>query len=249
MRTPHVLVSHPLDGVDVGAAVALTEDRVHHLRRVLRRDDGAAVEVTDGAGRVAPARLVGDRVRLTGPVRAIPAPVPAITVLHAVPKGRALDEIVRTLAELGVAQVVPVITDHTEARPTGDRARAVGDRLRAVAASALQQAHSAHLCEVGDPADLALTLRDLPAAATRLAAHPAADVTLGARMATARPEAPIQLLIGPEGGLSEREVADLRASGWTPVLAGDTVLRTVHAATVLVAAVLAFAGRFGTAGQ
>ncbi len=245
MRTPFLLVAHPLHGLDVGAAVSLDEDQVHHLRTVLRRGDGDPVEVTDGAGGVAEGQLVGERVRLTGAVLQVPAPRPSVTVVHAVPKGRALDEIVRTLAELGVASVHPVLTHHTESRPTGQKARSVGDRLRAVAKSALEQAHSAHLMEVTDPADLAVTLRSLPTDATRLAAHPAADTTLGARMATAGPDLPLQLLIGPEGGIAPTELDELRQQGWQPVRAGHTVLRTVHAATVLTAAVLALVGRFG----
>lgn len=245
MRTPFVLVPHPLDGLGPGAAVPLPDDRVHHLRKVMRREDGDPLEVTDGAGSVAPGQLVGGEVRLTGPPHRVSAPTPSITVLHAVPKGRALDEIVRTLAELGVAAVRPVLTDHTESRPTGDKARSVGDRLRAVAESALQQAHSAHLMEVGDPVDLAVTLRDLPQDAVRLLAHPAATTTLGAHMATIRPDRPLVLLIGPEGGMAEREVHDLTERGWTAVRAGATVLRTVHAATVLTSAVLALSGRFG----
>ncbi len=245
MRTPFVLVPEPLDGLGVGAAVRLDEDRVHHLRRVLRRGDGDPVEVTDGAGHVAQGTLVGDRVRLTSPVVEVPAPRPTVTVVHAVPKGRALDEIVRTLAELGVAAVHPVLTHHTESRPTGDKARSVGDRLRAVAESALEQARSAHLMAVPDPDDLPVTLRSLPPDGVRLAAHPGATTTLGAHMATAGRDLPIQLLIGPEGGLADAELEELRADGWEPVSAGATVLRTVHAATVLTSAVLALAGRFG----
>lgn len=245
MRTPWVLVDDDLGGLVAGATVPLADDRVHHLRRVLRRDDGDPIEVTDGGGHVAAAVLAGARAQLTDEVRTVPRPSPPITVLHAVPKGRALDEIVRTLAELGVAEVRPVLTEHTESRPTGDRARSVGDRLRAVAESALQQAQSAHICRVADPVRLDVTLRDLTRNAASLVAHPAAETTLGAHMATVSPELPIHLLIGPEGGISDRELEVLVDEGWAPVRAGRTVLRTVHAATVLTAAVLAFSGRFG----
>lgn len=245
MRTPFVLVPHPLDGLGPGAAVPLFEDTAHHLRRVLRRSDGADLEVTDGAGNVAPATLVGEQVRLAGAATSVPAPTPAVTVLHAVPKGRALDEIVRTLAELGVARVVPVLTAHTESRPTGDKARSVGDRLRAVAESALQQARSAHLCRIDDPQDLSVTLRNEALDGACLLAHPGAETTLGAHMATIRPDVPIHLCIGPEGGIADHERDELSAGGWTPVRAGDTVLRTVHAATVLTSAVLALSDRFG----
>lgn len=206
MRTPFVLTD---DGLDVGAVVRLDEDRLHHLQRVLRRDVGAELDLTDGHGHLVPAALLGEGARL------------------------------------GVAEVRPVITDHTESRPAGDRAHAVGARLRAVAESALQQAQSAHLCRVADPSPLDVTLRDPPGHVVALAAHPDAPTTLGARLATVSPEVPIHLLIGPEGGLSERELEALSAAGWTPVRVGSTVLRTVHAATVLAAAAMAFSGCFG----
>lgn len=247
-RTPYVLVDTPLPAVAAGASVPLREDRLHHLRTVLRHDDGAGLEVTDGAGRVAPAELHGDAARLVGPPVEVPAPRPAIVVHHAVPKGRALDDIVRTLAELGVAAVHPVLMDHSESRPTGKKAHSVGDRLRSVAESALQQAQSAHLCRISDPATFEVTQRDHDPTAVRLAAHPGAPTTLGGHLSATDPERPIHLLVGPEGGLSERELELCESAGWTPVRAGRTVLRTVHAATVLTSAVLALSGRFGESG-
>lgn len=248
MRTPHVLVGHDLEDLGPGATLPLDPDRLHHLRRVLRRADGSPLQVTDGRGRVAAAVLVGEEARLESVPVVRPAPRPAVVVHHAVPKGRALDEVVRTLAELGVAEVRPVLTERTESRPSGGKARSVGDRLRAVAESALQQAQSAHLCRVGDPAPLAVTQRDHPPDALLLAAHPGAAATLGADLATVSPDREIHLLVGPEGGISDRELGELEAAGWTPVRAGRTVLRTVHAATVLTSAVLALTGRFGEAG-
>lgn len=247
-RTPWVLVDTSLAPVSAGASVPLDDDRLHHLRTVLRRDDGDDLDVTDGRGRVATAQLRGGVAQLTAAPVVVPSPRPAIVVHHAVPKGRALDEIVRTLAELGVAEVHPVLMDHSESRPTGDKARSVGDRLRSVAESALQQAHSAHLCQVSDPEQFEVTQRDQGTAPVRLAAHPGAATTLGGHLRVTDPERPIHLLVGPEGGLSERELDRCEEAGWTPVRAGRTVLRTVHAATVLTAAVLAFCGRFGDGG-
>lgn len=245
VRVPFVLVPYLLEGLGPDSVLRLPPDTVHHLRRVLRRRDGDPVEVTDGAGRVAPGVLDDDDVRLDGDVEHVPAPVPAVTVVQAVPKGRALDEVVRTMVELGVATVLPAITDRCESRPTDDRARSVGERLRSVAESALQQARSAHLCDVADPRPLAVTLRDVPSEAIRLAAHPDAVTTLGAHLATVGAERPVAVLIGPEGGLTDDELDQLVAAGWVAVRAGSTVLRSVHAATVLTSAVLALTGRFG----
>lgn len=240
------MVDRALEGAGAGTTVALGEDHRHHLRRVLRRDDGAALEVCDGRGHVAPAVLRGDSVELTDGAALHPRGSPLVTVLHAVPKGRGLDEVVRTLAELGVASLVPVLTDRTQARPTGEAARRVTTRWLAIARSAAEQARSAHTLEVSPPRPLADAMRQPGAGRVDVVAEPSATATLGDALAAPDAVDEVRLLIGPEGGLTPAELGDLRACDWQPARAGDTVLRSVHAATVLVAATMALTGRYSS---
>lgn len=247
MRTPFVVLDQSLDGAGAGTVVALDDDHRHHLQRVLRRGDGAELEVCDGRGRVAPAVLRDGAVELTDEVVTRPPGRPPVTVLHAVPKGRGLDEVVRTLAELGVASVVPVLTDRTEARPTGDAAVRVTTRWRLIARSAAEQARRAHTCDISAPRPLLDAIGEPAEGRVDVAAEPSATTTLGEALDRAAPVDAVRLLIGPEGGLTPGELADLRASAWQPARAGDTVLRSVHAATVLVAATMALTGHYSSA--
>lgn len=244
MRTPFVIVASSLAATASGTPVALDAEQSHHLGTVLRRGDGDAVTLCDGAGWVAPAVLEGGVAVATADATHRDPPRPALVVHHAVPKGRALDEVVRTLVEIGASAIHPVITDRTESRPSGEKARKVGDRLRSVALSACQQAQSAHLCDVRDPAPLLVTQSDQPSASVRLLAHPAAADAIGPVVRAAGPIEAVELLIGPEGGFSDAEVERARDAGWCVVRAGEGVLRTVHAAPVLAGAVLALIGRY-----
>jgi 16S rRNA (uracil1498-N3)-methyltransferase len=59
-----------------------------------------------------------------------------------------------------------------------------------------------------------------------------------------RPEAGVSLLIGPEGGWSEKEVAAALAAGCQPVRLGPRVLRTETAGVAAIAAMMALWGDF-----
>lgn len=243
MRTPFLLVDRSLAAVAVGDVVALDEDQHHHLVRVLRRGDGDVVEMTDGDGGTAPAVLRGDTAVVTAPATVVPRPFPALTVVHALPKGRGLDDVVRTMAELGVARVEPVVTARTESRPRGDAAVRAADRWRAIARSAQQQARSAHRCEVSDPS--ALAAREIDGdVEVAVVADPTATRCFGEVLDTTTARRHVSLLIGPEGGLTTSEVDEHVERGWVAARAGDTVLRSVHAATVLVAATMALTGYY-----
>jgi 16S rRNA (uracil1498-N3)-methyltransferase len=247
MRVPFVVVDADLSLADADDAVALRGEQLHHLGRVLRRGAGDPLEVTDGAGRVADGVLTADGVRLVGRPRFVARASPTVEVVHALPKGRAMDDVVRSLCELGVDRIRPVLTARTESRPVGAKATLVTERLRSVALQAAQQARSAHLCVVDHVALLALTQRDDDPHHLRLLAHPGAPVGIGEIVRAGQDGAPteaVSVLIGPEGGMTESEVEDLVAVGWVAARAGETVLRTVNAGVVLTAAVMALTGRF-----
>lgn len=248
MRTPFVLVDATLVGVAEGDRVALGEDRVHHLRRVLRRGDGDPLVLTDGGGRTAAAVLDGATARTTAAVEEIARRAPAIHVVHALPKGRGFDEVVRTLTELGVAGIRPVMSARTEVRLDRSKAETAAERWRAVARSAAEQALNAHLPQIATPRQLDVTDSGLGENDLGIVADPAAGIALGDHLdrahGRARTTRQVHLLVGPEGGLAPEEIAEHVAHGWVAVRAGPTVLRSVHAGAALAAAVMALTGHY-----
>src|SRR5688572_30627932 len=100
---------------------ALTGDEARHLSQVLRMKVGDPVIVFDGKGRRAAAEVLEvsrDRVPLkVGDFLPSVAPLPAITLAQAIPKGKNMDLIVQKSVELGIAAIQPLVTRYTIVQP------------------------------------------------------------------------------------------------------------------------------------
>jgi 16S rRNA (uracil1498-N3)-methyltransferase len=196
-------------------SLALSADDVHHLGRVLRLRAGESVTASDGAGSWRPclwSSASGDTGALeaTGEVVSEDRPSPALTVAFAPTKGDRPEWVVQKLAELGVDAIVPLQTDRSVVKWSGDRAGRQVERLRVVAREAAMQSRRVWLPVV----HLVTTLASLD------------DVALaefdGDSPVLSRPV----LAIGPEGGWSEAELG----AGRPTVDLGPTVLRSETAA-------------------
>lgn len=246
--TPYVLVAADrLADVAAGSVVALDDDTHHHLVRVRRQRDGDDVTASDGRGREVAATLSG-RTLVVQDVRDLPAPVPTIEVLQGLGRQRKHDDVVRMLTEAGADAITAVTTSRTQVDLAGkaDRVRA---RWQAVADAACSQSRRAHRPLVEGPVGLAdLVVSGLDDARI-LVADPGAHVSpLQALGDVHDLPGRVVCVIGPEGGLTDAELADLQDAGAVGVSLGPTVLRTQHAALALAAVVAAAVGRMGQVG-
>lgn len=241
---PFVLLGgSELAGRGPGESVPLTEDADHHLRRVLRRDDGSPLVVSDGQGRVVTAELSPTGARLVASPEVRRPPRPRLQVLQGLPKGRKIEGVVRTLTELGVARITPVESERAVRTLEGDRRERRHHRWQAVARAACEQARRAHR-PVVDPSlslEEALELVDGPL----IVADVAAPRRLRPVLRELRDPDSVGVAIGPEGGWSDRERDRLEALVGRRARLGDTVLRTEHAAAVVTGAVACELGWFG----
>ena len=254
---PQVVVAADLAAAAVGTAVALAPEDVHHLGRVLRLADGAALRLTDGAGRVAPARLAGRTAELVGPPVAVPRPSPRLALVQALTRSRRADDAVRTACELGVDLVVPLVAARTQGRPGAAEREALVTRWRAIAAAALAQSRGAWAATVAPVTDVAGLAAAPPWDGPRLVAVPGAPAlpealaalapaTAGRTDASTSPD--LGIAVGPEGGWTPDEVTALTGAGWLPVGLGPTVLRSEHAGPAALAVLAAASGRWAAEG-
>jgi 16S rRNA (uracil1498-N3)-methyltransferase len=250
MPDPFVyLAAGALTGVGRGARLTLDPPDDHHLRTVLRLTVGAGLELCDGAGVTAPARLAAEDVVVLDDPVVHAAPTTTIEVVHALPKGRKLDEVVRVLTELGVDRIVPVGSERSVVHLEGPRRGKAAARWRAVARAAGGQSRRPRLPAVEEPTELDAVV-DLEDALV-LVAHVGATTGLTtalrrhARDGTDRPARleRVVVAIGPEGGWSQAEVSALTDRGAVAVHLGPSVLRTEHAAATAVAVITAAVGR------
>jgi 16S rRNA (uracil1498-N3)-methyltransferase len=181
----------------------------------LRLRPGEAVTVSDGLGGWRPCRFAGGRrLEPVGETQTVARPEPLLTVAFAITKGDRPEWTVQKLVEAGVDRVVPMTTARTVVRWEGDKARRQVSRLRAVALAAAMQSRQVWLPVVDDLVSFAEMAPRRPGVA--LAQMDGDPPSL---------ERPV-ILIGPEGGWDESELA----SGVPRVALGATVLRAETAA-------------------
>jgi len=206
--------------VDDLDAPELDERDAHHLRRVLRLRDGEAVTISDGRGAWRPARWCAGAAVVDGDVVEQP-PERGVCIAAAIPKGERLEWMVQKLAEVGVGSIVLVDCDRSVVRWSAERATTHVARLRRVAREAAMQSRRTWLPAVAGPTPFA----DVAGTAGAVLADPAGPPVDARRAGTGT------VIVGPEGGFTEREMAVAPS-----VSLGDHVLRIETAA--LVAAVL-----------
>lgn len=228
----------------IDGAIDLPRDEAHHASRVMRLSSGDEIAVFDGAGhewraRIESAQRDRVRVRLVEPVAPVPEPRVAIVLLHAVLKGDHMDGVVRDATMLGAAAIRPIVTAHTIAKTGGQVAERLRARWTRVAVASAKQCRRAVVPALALPAALHDAVGALgPAQSGDLRvvlAEPAAGVPArGVADVAARPPARAVIAVGPEGGWSTDDLADLGSAGFEPVTLGALTLRADAAALVAI---------------
>ncbi|WP_043640560.1 16S rRNA (uracil(1498)-N(3))-methyltransferase [Nonomuraea candida] len=240
--TAPVFLAQDLDGPEL----TLTGPEGRHAASVRRLRAGERVDLTDGAGTVAECvvrEALKDALRLDVLRRyEVEAPRPRLVVVQGLPKGDRGELAVEMMTEAGVDVIVPWSAGRSITQWKGDKvAKALG-RWRATAREAGKQARRFHLPEVADLATTAQVERLLSEAALGLVLHEEAAEPLSAVALPAGGD--IVMVVGPEGGVSEEELAAFTAAKATPVLLGPTVLRTSTAGVAAAAVLLTRTGRW-----
>jgi 16S rRNA (uracil1498-N3)-methyltransferase len=230
----------PPDRID-GAVARPDAASIHYMADVLRLQPGAPVEVFDGAGSAWDATFTGSELRL-GERRPAPRPGATVWLAFAMARGEKGDWIVQKGTEVGVSRLVPWQAERSVVRLEPDRAAERARRWRRIAEEAARQCGRAEVPEVAVPGTLASALES-PGGFARIVFHAGAGAPLASLL---RPEAPgILAVVGPEGGLTEREVDACVAAGCGLATLGPRVLRAETAAIVAAALLQHLAGDLG----
>jgi len=233
---PEALTSHE---------IVLEDEAHHHLARVLRVTAAEEVTLFDGRGEEADARVVAverERTRLAILARrSRPLPRGAEIILcQAVIRPEKMDWVVQKATELGVKRLVPTLCERSQGH-----ARERSERWTRIAREAARQCGRADVPAIDDVTSWAEALRVGPAEAQRLVLweDAAGDSPFGK---VARPDvATMVLAVGPEGGLSAREVGTARDAGFLTTGLGPRILRAETAAVVALAIAQHLTGGLG----
>ncbi len=218
-------VDHPLGD---GQSVPLTREQAHYLFGVMRLGAGGNVALFNGQdgewlSEVVQAGKRGGELTCIQQTRPLQMP-PDLWLLFAPIKKARTDFIVEKAAEMGTARIVPVQTDYTNSE------RIRQDRLQAHAVEAAEQCGGTYVPEVTELQKLDQVLDNWPDG-RQLMFCDEAEVGSALRLAENEKGQPWAILIGPEGGFSERERVRLGTLSYSHVVSlGPRILRADTAA-------------------
>lgn len=223
-----------------GSVLCLADREAHHALHVLRLQRGERVTVLDGVGNqfLCDVQALNRKaVQLGVSEKQVAAPRPcAITLLQAVPKGKMFEDIVDKATQLGVARLVPILSERVAVRlAPGDAARKV-EKWRQVAIETIKQCGSPWLPRIDEPitphefierpetSELTLvgSLQTTPR-------HPR-ECLLDFKKQQGRWPQSVAVWIGPEGDFTVAEMEAIEKAGAQPITLGPLVLRAETAA-------------------
>jgi 16S rRNA (uracil1498-N3)-methyltransferase len=241
MRIPRIHIDQDLH---LGIEVLLPEQAGEHVARVLRLERGHPLILFNGDGREYDAMLAQLAKRaVTAEVLAVrevdrESPLP-LTLAQGVARGEKMDWILQKATELGVARIVPLITERTEVKLDEERAERRVAHWRSVVAGACEQSGRTRLPQIEMPIRLDRWLGSLDDAGLRLALLPEGEVGVRDLHGLAHGA---MLCVGPEGGFSDNDIALLKHAGFAGLRLGPRILRTETAGIAALAALQALAG-------
>ncbi|MDQ2624284.1 MAG: 16S rRNA (uracil(1498)-N(3))-methyltransferase [Actinomycetota bacterium] len=254
MSAPVFLAGHgTLDGIEAGHTYLLDGTEGRHAGVVQRRGVGERIDVVDGAGvrlHTVVEEVASHGLTLRVEAREIePSPEPALVLVQALAKGDRDELAVEAATELGVDAVVPWQAERSVVVWRGERAAKSQARWRATVRGAVKQSRRAREPEVEDPVDskaLAHRVeRTVASGGAALVLHESADDGVaGALSSVAAARGEVLVVVGPEGGISDRELEALVAAGALAVRLGPHVLRTSTAGPAALALLAHHLGRW-----
>lgn len=244
MRVSRIHTPQPLSA---GALLRLETQPSHYLVRVLRLRKGVALRLFDGVDEADwTATLVQPEDR--GAVVEIGERVPNVvesplrlTLAQALCRGEKMDLVLQKAVELGVSAVQPLVTERTEVQLDAERGSKRAQHWRGVMIGACEQSGRSRIPDLHALATLPEWLATQDPRAL-VALEPGADLRLSGVVPMDRA---LTLVVGPEGGFGEREIAMFAARGVRCVRLGPRVLRTESAGLAALAALQALHGDLG----
>jgi len=234
----------PIVGLAPGERVLLPE-QVRYLVGVhrLRKGDGFVAFDPRSAVECDGVLLSPAKVRL-GELREAPIlPARAVTWMHALPKGNdKCDAIVRDAAELGATQVVFVQTARVVAKADEKKMDARIERWTKIADEAARQCGRGDAPSVAFRSSWEVALSEADPRAHRFCLHVGAPPLGDGLFAVRDDDRPLVFAAGPEGGLTDEEVAAAKARGFEVHSLGPLVLRTETVPAAVLGAVAVLLG-------
>lgn len=233
-----------------GATLSLDKAQAHYALTVLRLKNQRPIEVFNGLGQQAMATLIVTSRRSADLcIESVSEPQvesPLNTILvQSISKGDRMDYTLQKTTELGVSVIQPVFTEHCDVKLTADKLEKKVQQWQDIVINACEQAGRTVVPQVLTPKNYQVWLAEQANTKLQgLVLDPYAKQNLSKVHPELSIDRPIQLLIGPEGGLTSEEVQQATTIGFTPVTLGPRILRTETAGVTVLAILQTLMGDF-----
>ena len=217
-------------------ALALGGPDAHHCHDVMRCQVGDKIIAFNGEGTEVVGTITATKkAQVDFDIQSVEQSAPldaSLTLCQAIPKGKNMDLVVQKATELGVAHIVPLLTENTVVRLDEKEAAKKQAKWQRVAIEACKQSGQNHMPKVAAP----IALKDYLVTESKSELNLIASLQPGSQhLKTILTEAEkkptsAQILIGPEGDFSPEEVEQSLAAGHQPITLGSIILRTETAA-------------------
>jgi 16S rRNA (uracil1498-N3)-methyltransferase len=224
MRIPRVYSPQTMA---IGDCIELEVGAARHLTSALRMNSGQLVTLFNGQGGEYTAELVDAQkgkasVRITEFDQTDRESSLSIHLAIGISRGERMDWIMQKATELGVSEITPLFTERCEVKLSGDRLDKKVSHWQQVAISACEQSQRNTVPLINAPVKIDQWQMNCDAS-LKLVLHHRTNQSLSDMR---QPTGPIALLIGSEGGLSEREIEQAISLDFSPLALGPRVLRT-----------------------
>lgn len=228
----------------VGQVVSLDAQASHHLARVLRANVGEAITIFNGEGGEYAGTIVQiDKKQVSVELKQYdPREAESslnICLAQGISRGEKMDFTIQKAVELGVKSIVPLFTERCNVKLDRERSEKRLQHWQSIVVSACEQSGRNFIPTVSEPQQYQPWVNDATAD-MKLVLSPHVKHKLS-ELNVAH-DARIILLIGSEGGLSEREMGAAFAAGFLPLRLGPRVLRTETAGIAALAALQSLFG-------
>ncbi|SEN08486.1 16S rRNA (uracil(1498)-N(3))-methyltransferase [Paenibacillus sp. OV219] len=239
--------------------VVLTGDDAHHVVRVMRMEAGDSIIVSDGQSRVAEAVIrtlspSNVEAEVSEWLQDSSEPLWSVTVAQSLPKGDKMEIVIQKGTEIGAVSFVPFQSQRMIVQYDDKKEAKRLERWGKIAKEAAEQAHRSRIPAIEAVASWKALIKLIQAYDLALFCYEKEGGGLGLRDAISAQRArhgwgseerSILLIVGPEGGFTEREAGEAEEAGAVIVGLGKRILRTETAAMVGLACLMYESGEMG----
>lgn len=234
-----------VETISEGEVIEIDGDEAHHAIKVLRINLGEEVLISDGSGNWVRAK-VEDIAKKSLTARVVErgfqeTRTPKLVIVQALPKSDRVKEAIEILVESGVDLIIPWQSERSISKWQKDSL----SKWKSVATAATKQSRRFRVPEIIEQLSLSELLEIESEKSAIVVMHESAEAKISTVVTRKFAELnEIVIVIGPEGGLTENELALLQGAGAHIVGLGPEVFRSAHAGGAALSAVSALIGRW-----